>query len=112
MARERAHGAGRARVPPGVLRLRLLAQARPYSALLATVVSLATLVVLLSPSSAHDGAATGSSAGADGAVRFDREREDGALWDFPALDELENRDRLWPPDLGEQTVCGISEPSG
>jgi hypothetical protein len=34
-------------------------------------------------------------------LTYDRERErDGKVW-FPALDELVDRDRLWPPDLSE-----------
>lgn len=44
-------------------------------------------------------------------VRFDRERELEGLVSFPALDELVERDRMWPPDLCEYfTVllcCGI-----
>lgn len=34
-------------------------------------------------------------------VRFDRERELEGLVSFPALDELVERDRMWPPDLCE-----------
>lgn len=34
-------------------------------------------------------------------TRFDRERDDDDRnVEFPPLDELQNRDRLWPPDLG------------
>jgi len=40
----------------------------------------------------------GGVAPAEVPVRFDRERE-GREVEFPALDELVERDRLWPPDL-------------
>lgn len=33
-------------------------------------------------------------------VKYDREREEGRMG-FPSLPELVNRDRLWPPNLGE-----------
>lgn len=35
-------------------------------------------------------------------TKFDRERQsDEALHQFPPLDELRDRRRLWPPDLGQ-----------
>lgn len=37
-------------------------------------------------------------------LRFDREREEEGLVSFPALEELVNRDRMWPPDL-DKPIC-------
>lgn len=34
-------------------------------------------------------------------LKFDREREQEGVVSFPALEELVDRDRLWPPDLCE-----------
>ncbi|KAK4052979.1 hypothetical protein OIO90_004103 [Microbotryomycetes sp. JL221] len=44
---------------------------------------------------------------ADRGVRFDRERDaalSSSLFEFPPLDDLIDRDRLWPPDL-EKPIC-------
>lgn len=67
--------------------------------MLTALVGLATLLFLIS-NSKH---ATPVARAADAAVRFDRER-DPRLAPFPPLDELVERDRLWPPDLGEQEL--------
>lgn len=40
-------------------------------------------------------------------MKYDREREDEGLAGnikFPALEELIDRDRLWPPDLGKLSL--------
>lgn len=40
------------------------------------------------------------------AVAFDRERDQGSSSDdFPPLEELVDRDRMWPPDLSEYALA-------
>lgn len=39
------------------------------------------------------------------AIAFDRERDQGSSSDdFPPLEELVDRDRMWPPDLSEYAL--------
>jgi hypothetical protein len=85
----------RRRLPPGLLRLRLLAQARPKAAIAGLLVAVATMLYLVISSGVPEPSARHA---AEAPVRFDREREGGEV-EFPALDELVERDRLWPPDL-------------
>lgn len=87
----------RRRLPPGLLRLRLLAQSRPRSAVAAALVVVATVLWLTIASLSLK---PGVKAAAEVPTRFERERE-GREVEFPALDELRERDRLWPPDLSK-----------
>jgi hypothetical protein len=98
-------------VPPLSLILQNLRTRRKLSALL--LLAVASLIWIsrrgrVTRASAEDGVAMSKRQ-----VRFDRERELDGLVAFPALDELMERDRMWPPDLCEFTyllLCCIVQP--
>lgn len=94
--------------PRRVLSSRIAPSSRPRRLWILLVLSLVAVSYLVYKA-ARLGAVGGEGSARDDkrGVKYHREREEEGRTTFPPLPELVNRDRLWPPDLGESACLSV-----